>query len=589
MNLLRFARLSAWLTLFTASAALTAAFAEGTIRPASEGRIGFIAGSATNAETWDFKPSRWGRYDIEAAVSGAEKGAELVIEIAGQTFGFVLPVGADERRTTVVPVSRFYLPKSDPCKVKAGPKAGTAGGFTLHGISLVPAPEGGPVVQQASGEIVLRASEATTHSVMMRYEPATNKNCLGYWVTPSDWAHWDLTVTAPGTFDVEVWQGCGNGNGGSDVVVEVGGEKLAFVVEETGHFQNFVPRRIGRVKLASAGKQTLAIKPQRKQASAVMDIRKVRLVPVTLAEVPAPAARAFVAAKRVVFLGDSITYAGEWVEFVESWLRLKFPDADVELIDLGLPSETVSGLSEPGHAGGSFPRPGLHERLGRVLEKAKPDLIVACYGMNDGIYHPYGDDRAKAFQDGIRKLRERAGHEGVRVVHLTPPVFDAVPLGGHTLPAGLDAYPQPFEGYDGVLARYSAWLVEQRKSGWEVVDIHTPMARFLEERRKTDPKFLLAGDGVHANTQGHWLIAREVLRHLGADEAIVSSDTPEALVKSGPRAAEVLKLVQQRQRTQKDTWLTYVGHVRPGMGKGKTMDEAANVAAEVSAKLRALR
>ena len=135
MNLLRFARLSAWLTLFTASAALTAAFAEGTIRPSSEGRIGFIAGSATNAETWDFKPSRWGRYDIEAAVSGSEKGAQLVIEIAGQTFGVVLPVGADKRRTTVVPVSRFYLPKSDPCKVKAGPKAGTPGGFTLHGIN----------------------------------------------------------------------------------------------------------------------------------------------------------------------------------------------------------------------------------------------------------------------------------------------------------------------------------------------------------------------------------------------------------------------------------------------------------------------
>ncbi len=589
MNLPSLARSSALLCLAIASAVAPAALAEGTIRPSSEGRIGFIAGSATNAETWGFKPSRWGRYDLEAAVSGAAKGAELVIEIAGQTFGVVLPEGSEKRHTTVVPVSRFYLPKSDPCQVKAGPKAGSAGEFTLHGINLVPAPEGDPVVQQASGEILLRSGEATTHSVMMRYEPATNKNCLGYWVTPSDWAHWDFTVTKPGTFDVEVWQGCGNGNGGSDVVVEVGGEKLPFVVEETGHFQNFVPRRIGRVTLAAAGKQTLAIKPQRKQAAAVMDIRKVRLVPATTAAVPAPAARAFVAAKRVVFLGDSITYAGEWVEFVETWLRLKFPDADVEIIDLGLPSETVSGLSEPGHAGGSFPRPGVHERLGRVLEKAKPDLLVVCYGMNDGIYYPYGDDRAKAFQDGIRKLRETAAHQGVRVVHVTPPSFDPVPLGKNTLPAGRDAYPQPFEGYNGVLGRYAEWLLAQRKSGWEVVDAHGPMDRFLEERRRTEPKFLLAGDGVHANTQGHWLIAREFLRHLGADEGIVAADSPAGLLQSDSRAAQVLKLVQQRQRTQKDTWLTHVGHVRPGMGKGKTMDEAARDAAEVAAKLRASR
>ena len=82
MNLPSLARSSALLCLAIASAVAPAAFAEGTIRPSSEGRIGFIAGSATNAETWGFKPSRWGRYDLEAAVSGAAKGAELVIEIA---------------------------------------------------------------------------------------------------------------------------------------------------------------------------------------------------------------------------------------------------------------------------------------------------------------------------------------------------------------------------------------------------------------------------------------------------------------------------------------------------------------------------
>src|SRR5262245_9382726 len=46
---------------------------------------------------------------------------------------------------------------------------------------------------------------------------------------------------------------------------------------------------------------------------------------------------------RVVFLGDSITYAGEWVEFVETGLHLLRPDAEFDFIDLGLPSETVSG------------------------------------------------------------------------------------------------------------------------------------------------------------------------------------------------------------------------------------------------------
>ena len=58
-------------------------------------------------------------------------------------------------------------------------------------------------------------------------------------------------------------------------------------------------------------------------------------------------------------------------------------------INLGLPGETVTGLSEPGHP---FPRPNVHERFGRVLAGGKPDLVFACYGMNDGIYYPFSDD-----------------------------------------------------------------------------------------------------------------------------------------------------------------------------------------------------
>jgi lysophospholipase L1-like esterase len=101
-------------------------------------------------------------------------------------------------------------------------------------------------------------------------------------------------------------------------------------------------------------------------------------------------------ARRIVFLGDSITYSGLYVDYIEAVLLTQFPNRDIELINIGLPSETVSGLSEPGHAGGAFPRPNLHERLDRVLQKLKPDLVLACYGMNDGIYYPFGEERFAA-------------------------------------------------------------------------------------------------------------------------------------------------------------------------------------------------
>src|SRR4051812_18106844 len=105
--------------------------------------------------------------------------------------------------------------------------------------------------------------------------------------------------------------------------------------------------------------------------------------------------------KRIVFLGNSITYAGNYVTDVEAYFITHFPARTIEFINVGLPSETVSGLTEPGHAGGRFPRPDLHERLERVLAQTKPDLVFACYGMNDGIYMPFDSSRFRKFQEGI--------------------------------------------------------------------------------------------------------------------------------------------------------------------------------------------
>jgi lysophospholipase L1-like esterase len=109
-----------------------------------------------------------------------------------------------------------------------------------------------------------------------------------------------------------------------------------------------------------------------------------------------PSARdVVVKAKRIVVLGDSITYGGGWVVPFIAWLEAEGWTGDV--INMGLSSETVSGLSEDGHAGGKFPRPDLHERLDRVLRVGRPDLVIACYGMNCGIYQPLDEARCAKF------------------------------------------------------------------------------------------------------------------------------------------------------------------------------------------------
>ncbi len=136
------------------------------------------------------------------------------------------------------------------------------------------------VTQDGAGVVTLAASNAITHGTQMHYESSPLKNCLGYWTKTEDWAEWQFKVAGPGSFEVEVWQGCGQNQGGSEVAVEVAAERFTFLVEETGHFQIFLPRRVGQVTFAAPGLYTLALKPKSKKASAIMDVRQVRLVPV---------------------------------------------------------------------------------------------------------------------------------------------------------------------------------------------------------------------------------------------------------------------------------------------------------------------
>ena len=130
-------------------------------------------------------------------------------------------------------------------------------------------------------------------------------------------------------------------------------------------------------------------------------------------------------AKRIVVLGDSITYGGGWVVPVIAWLEAEGWGGDV--INMSLSSETVSGLSEDGHAGGKFPRPDLHERLDRVLRVGRPDLVIACYGMNCGIYEPLEEARFTKFKDGMQRLHDAVEKTGAKIIHLTPPIYDKRP------------------------------------------------------------------------------------------------------------------------------------------------------------------
>jgi len=215
--------------------------------------------------------------------------------------------------------------------------------------------------------------------------------------------------------------------------------------------------------------------------------------------------------QRIVFFGDSITQQGLYVTYAHAYLLTRFPAWDIEIINHGISSETLSGTSEPDH---DPPRPHALVRFTRDVAAWQPDVVVACFGMNDGNYHPLDEERFARFRQGVRRLWALVQTEThARLVLLTPPPFDPYRRTASDPRARTFGYKFPAVDYDQVLAAYSRWLVglADEPDAPLIVDVHSAIHHVLAERRKGEVSFTVSPDAVHPNATGHWLMAQELL------------------------------------------------------------------------------
>jgi len=241
--------------------------------------------------------------------------------------------------------------------------------------------------------------------------------------------------------------------------------------------------------------------------------------------------------ERIVFFGDSITQAGGYVADVEVFLLTRFPDKTWTILNHGISSETISGTSEADH----HPRrPDAHNRFTRDVAAWKPDVVVACFGMNDGNYHPFEPERFAKYQDGVRRLIERTRAEAhARLVLLSPPPFDPYRRTASDLSAVEYGYKFPVIDYDHTLDQYSQWLrtLTEAPDGPVVIDVHKTLSDHLKRRRAGQVSFFLAGDAVHPGPTGHWLMAQAILLAWHAPpeaaEAKIDAGKPMPVVLAG--------------------------------------------------------
>ncbi len=246
---------------------------------------------------------------------------------------------------------------------------------------------------------------------------------------------------------------------------------------------------------------------------------------------------------RILFLGESITDMGMYVSYVQAYLDMFQPGSGLMLYNLGLSDETVCGLTEPGYA---FPRPDLNDRLDRAMLSVEPRWVFLMYGMNDGIYHPFSEDRFRAYREGLQKVIDRLHEYGVGIVVMTPPPFEA-----QVRPEGLqgdDAAAFSFDNasvhYDDVLKRYSRFILEEIAPQVEkVIDIHTELSggAYTEDR-------------VHPGWAGHYRIARAILREF-------FHVCVERLDQVIPQ--ELMDWIYKRDQLLHQFYLEAVGHTNP--------------------------
>jgi lysophospholipase L1-like esterase len=282
---------------------------------------------------------------------------------------------------------------------------------------------------------------------------------------------------------------------------------------------------------------------------------------------------------KIVFLGDSITDEGRFIAFMDAYFLEHLPKHRITLINLGVSSETASGLSEPEHP---FPRPCVHERLDKALLETNPDWVVLCYGMNDGIYYPFAEERFEAYKQGMLTAAGKIKDAGAKVIIMTPPPFDRQSFSGSLQPLGqvTYSYAAPFEDYESVLKRYADWVLSVKQPADAVVPIHDAILHEWSRERSADANYK-SGDGIHPDFRGHWQIARALLRVLFN---ISLEQRPDYV--DHPESSPLFQTVMLRHRLLSSAWKEHVGHTNPSKSDASPLALALVKGEELVSELR---
>jgi alpha-L-fucosidase len=129
------------------------------------------------------------------------------------------------------------------------------------------------LVQDYDGSMVLAASEANLHGNDIRYESGHQRDNLGFWTNPADWADWEVKVSRPGTFEVSVEAAA---VARSQLEISAQGQKVQGTINSTGDYGKFRVVKLGTLQIAAPGKVSIAVRAV-KEGWQPVNVKAVRL------------------------------------------------------------------------------------------------------------------------------------------------------------------------------------------------------------------------------------------------------------------------------------------------------------------------
>lgn len=205
----------------------------------------------------------------------------------------------------------------------------------------------------------------------------------------------------------------------------------------------------------------------------------------------------------ICFVGNSITHAGQYHEFIQLFYATRFPYTKLKFINAGISGDNANNILE---------------RLDTDVFVNHPDHVFLMTGMNDVIRTLYFDGVAS---ENIIKKRERAlenyrvntsklvkqfKDHNINTVVLTPSIYDQFSK----------IEKENNLGCNEALETCSAHLnYLSKKYQLSLIDLNKKMKSIMYEGLQKDSLFTIIGkDRVHPGTQGHFIMASEILTAL---------------------------------------------------------------------------